>query len=329
LITIKEEFVGCTKWLRAVELGGSDAIVMWLVLKGYAASNPTDGFIPDEDIERLPGKPKQWRKAMKALEDCGRKQPDGTRSAGLLDRVQHGVQLHDYLDHAPSSAEVEERRRKERERKRAQRGTRPGTRPGTTGGTDGGTDGGTPSGTTGGTDDGTTDGTAHHVPAPPPARTRVPTQPDSTQPDLPPKPPAVAVDSGRIPCPPDLELTAEQREQLRMMPGVPDWAINQITAETRAKYADGSEPRTLERWRRTLVTTIAGRWNDSSRRPKPPEGTPQGPRKPLPSRARPITGPILDGPPPELTPEPPSAPRRTREEQLRELEDEDPEAANG
>jgi len=117
MITVKEEFLDSPKWKRAVELGGSDAIVMWLALKGYAASNPTDGFIADDDVDRVPGAPKSPRKALQALVECGRKNRDGSRGAGLVDPVQHGWQLHDYLDHATSSKEVEERRRKAKERK--------------------------------------------------------------------------------------------------------------------------------------------------------------------------------------------------------------------
>lgn len=136
MITLKEEFLGSPKWTRAVELGGSDAIVMWLALKGYAASNPTDGFIPDDDVERLPGNPRAPRKALKALVECGRKNRNGSRGNGLVDPVENGWQLHDYLEHAPSSDEVAERRRKAKERKDRWRdknepGTRIGTRSGT------------------------------------------------------------------------------------------------------------------------------------------------------------------------------------------------------
>lgn len=331
MITIKEEFVGCTKWLRAVELGGSDAIVMWLVLKGYAASNPTDGFIPDEDIERLPGKPRSWRKALKALVDCGRMQPDGSRSAGLLDAVQHGWQLHDYLDHAPSSAEVEERRRKERERKRVQRGTNGGTRPGT----GNGTPPGTTDGTEPGTDDGTPDGTAHGVPEPPRARPRVPTLPVSTQLDPPPES-AVAV-AGPIPCPADLDFDPAQRANLAINVGIPAWFLDAVLEETRAKYADGSDPRTLERWRRTVVTIATSRWSDPRNRRPPEHATPSG---------QPPARPVERTPSPtntEPTHEPPSAwerleaerkaaaatPVKTKTEQLAELRALEEAAAGG
>lgn len=271
MITIKEEFVGCTKWLRAVEIGGSDAIVMWLVLKGYAASNPTDGFIPEDDFGRLPGKPKNWKKALKALEECGRMQPDGTRAAGLLDKVPHGVQLHDYLDHAPSSAEVEERRRKERERKRAQRGTNGGTQSGTGHGTTPPVPPGTEDGTSSGTSSGTPDGTPQNVQVPPRARPRVPTLPNSSQPDPPPQttPAEEEKESTFVACPRDLALTDAERGTL-ITSGIKDYAIDAITARFRA-HSLSSEPRTLAKWRRSLITAITSDWNDPRRRPKPPE----------------------------------------------------------
>lgn len=292
MITIKEEFIGSPKWLRAIEIGGSDAVVMWLVLKAYAAANPTDGFIPADDIERLPGKPKNWRKALTALVECGRRNRDGTRSAGLVDPEEHGVQLHDYLDHAPSSAEVEERRRKERERKRLQRGTSVGTNRGTRPGTTGGTEDGTSGGTTDGTEPGTGGGTAHGVPAPPRARPRVPTQPYPSPP-TPPNPPS---GGGRIPCPPDLAITDDQRVQLAMMPGVPDWFVDQVTALVRTQFADGSDPRTLEQWRRTVVSYITSRWSDPKNRVQPTTPSGQPPARPVARTRAPAQPPEPEGP---------------------------------
>lgn len=117
MITIKEEFLTCDKLRRAIKLGGYEVVLMWLAMKGYAAQHPTDGFVPDEDIDELPGAPKNPRKSLKALVECGRLERDGGRGAGLVDPENHGWQLHDYLDHARSAAEEEERKRKAREKK--------------------------------------------------------------------------------------------------------------------------------------------------------------------------------------------------------------------
>lgn len=117
MITVKEEFLSDDKTQRAIKLGGYEVIAMWLAMKCYAASHATDGFIPAEDVESLPGAPRKARAALKALVECGRLQADGKRGAGLVDPVEHGWQLHDYLDHAASSDEIEVRRKKAREQK--------------------------------------------------------------------------------------------------------------------------------------------------------------------------------------------------------------------
>lgn len=118
MITVKEEFVGCTKITRAIVAAGWEALGMWMALKRYAAENPdTDGFIPDEEIDRLPGSPPKPRKILQALLDCGKVGRGGVRGAGLVDAVDHGWELHDYEDHA-LTVEVELKREKARERKR-------------------------------------------------------------------------------------------------------------------------------------------------------------------------------------------------------------------
>lgn len=85
-----------------------------------------------------------------------------------------------------------------------------------------------------------------------------------------PQAPVVVVGAGGdIPCPEDLELTAKQRGQLML---VPDWAIEEITRRFRAQWVGSTDGnRTLDRWRRSLSTTVSSTWNDSSRRPKKPD----------------------------------------------------------
>ncbi len=122
MITYKEEFVGCEKYCRAYELGGGDAIMMWGALKRYAAKHPDNaGFVPDEDIDRLIGAPRNPRQALDALVRCGRLLRDGTRGAGLVETADSGWQLHDYLDHANAPEDEELRRERDRVRKQRQR----------------------------------------------------------------------------------------------------------------------------------------------------------------------------------------------------------------
>jgi hypothetical protein len=124
VIVIKEEFVGGEKYSRAQRLGGSDAIVMWLALKAYASKHPScAGFIPDEDLDRLLGAPapRVVQKALRALVECGRLLPDGSRGPGLVEPVPSGWQLHDYLDHSQAPEELELRRERARLKKQRQR----------------------------------------------------------------------------------------------------------------------------------------------------------------------------------------------------------------
>jgi len=122
MIVIKEEFVGSDKYRRAAKLGGSDAIVLWLALKCYASKYPrTLGFIPSEAIADLPGAPKRTRKAFDALLACGELLPSGERGAGLVEWVDGGWQLHDYLDHSVAPEELELRKEKARLKKQRQR----------------------------------------------------------------------------------------------------------------------------------------------------------------------------------------------------------------
>lgn len=122
MITVKEEFLADVKLRKAIALGGHEVVTLWLILKAYAARHGTDGFVPAEELEALClGLLKRPSKAMRALVECGKVRPDGTRGAGLVDVVPHGWQLHDYLDHAVSGDELAERLSNDRARKQLQR----------------------------------------------------------------------------------------------------------------------------------------------------------------------------------------------------------------
>lgn len=119
MITVKEEFLRSDKTRRAVKAGGHAVITMWLGLKGYSSEHLTDGFIPDEDVDATVDAlvdAATRRKALRALLECGRVGQDGTRGEGLLERVEHGYLLHDYLEHEESSDVARERRRQKAER---------------------------------------------------------------------------------------------------------------------------------------------------------------------------------------------------------------------
>ena len=172
MITIKEEFLSCDKLARALAVAGSDALAMWLAMKGHASANLTDGFVADEDIAHLPGAPaRNQERALRALLECGRMGPDGSRGQGLVERLPHGWQLHDYLEHADSAAIIRERRRVAAEKKARQRAVnKPETCP--AGGLSLGDTPACPSGTTTetvtGTDQGCPEDALARAPAPSP-----------------------------------------------------------------------------------------------------------------------------------------------------------------
>lgn len=121
MITVKEEFLTSEKTIRAMRDGGPAVVVMWLALKGYAARKNTGGFIPDEAVDDLQGAPRRSRVLLKALVECGLPQRDGARGPGLVDKIDHGWQLHDYDDHGTSQTDEEIRREKAKLKKRRQR----------------------------------------------------------------------------------------------------------------------------------------------------------------------------------------------------------------
>jgi hypothetical protein len=124
MILVKEEFLPGSKIQTAISEGGWEVLGVWLALKGYAASHPTDGFVPDGQLDRLPGAPRHMRRLVEHLVNCGDVGPDGVRGAGLVDKVDHGWQLHDYLDHAQNADDLSERKERDRRRKRAERAMR-------------------------------------------------------------------------------------------------------------------------------------------------------------------------------------------------------------
>lgn len=91
---------------------------MWVALRTYVAVNTTDGDIPDEDIDDLPGAPKNPRRWLMALVECGKPDGAGGREPGLVDPIDGGWKLHNYSRHGLSAAEVERRKDAARERKR-------------------------------------------------------------------------------------------------------------------------------------------------------------------------------------------------------------------
>ena len=101
------------KFIRAVKLSGSDAIHLWLGLRAYCGQLLTDGLIPNDMISEVRG-PKEPRRRASALATL--------LEVVLLDRVENGLMMHDYLDWSASRIEILKRRESARDRQRRSRG---------------------------------------------------------------------------------------------------------------------------------------------------------------------------------------------------------------
>lgn len=253
---------------------GNEAWTLWAAAVMYCNRQLTDGYVTlaalATDCLPVPISMAKARKLAERLCDEAKVTPEG---AGLFERIgKDKWKVHDFEHWNPLKAEVEARRQSERERKRGRVPSSPGS---------GGVPGGVPDGSQTGiqTDSappsaqpsarkaaGKADG--FRTPAGVRAPVPVPSQPVPARP--PPAPEAAVV--GPIPCPADLDLDPAQRANLAMNLGIPAWFLDAVLADTRAKYADGSDPRTLERWRRTVVTTATARWSDPKNRKQPDAG---------------------------------------------------------
>jgi len=285
VITVKSEFLRHPKVLRAIKSGGFEAIYLWLSLKGYCSDHLTDGFIPVDDVDGLVDgvvDARRRKKAMGALLGCGRLQADGTRGSGLLERVDHGFLMHDYLDHEESSDEARHRRALKAARQKRWRNAR--SVDGVDARVDADVDAKQPS-------------TRRAIDASPArARAHVPlTSPLlRSDPNVYPKDPTGSPrddDRGTPPdprcsCPRDLQLTGDQLATLEVG-GVPQWAAELITSEyVAAAVADQDDRRTPVHWRKCLAKAVMGRWNDPTRRPKKPEDPEQRAREGAAARER-------------------------------------------
>ncbi len=115
-IQLDDRILEHPKFVRAVRLGGSEAIHLWLGLRAYCAQFLSDGLVPTDMLPEVRG-PLNERKreaALSALVDVG-----------LLERCDVGVRLHDYLDWSSSRDEVLTRRGRDADRKRGGRSRTP------------------------------------------------------------------------------------------------------------------------------------------------------------------------------------------------------------
>lgn len=105
-----DKFVLAVK--RAGKFGG-DVVFLWLGIRAYCGQRLSDGFVPTEMLDEVRGplNPKQRAAALKVLVEVG-----------LLEPVEGGLQMHDFLQWSRSKSQVLADRERARERQAKSRG---------------------------------------------------------------------------------------------------------------------------------------------------------------------------------------------------------------
>ncbi len=226
---------------------GADACWLWACGLMYANRQPArDGFVPDGTVPMLYPFKNARKLAARLV------------NVGLWTKADGGYQIHEFTLWNKNREQLDAERESTRNRVAKHRAKPPGN-----GGSNGDGNGVTPTDVT-----------------PPSNGVGTGSLSPTTTTPLPPQTPPGGGD-GQIGCPPDLSLTSAQRgvHETAMVPG---WAIDEITNRFRASWADGSSPRTLEQWRRSLSTAVSKTWNDPAQRPKKPGSEPKPPAEEAP-----------------------------------------------
>lgn len=124
-----DKFLAHHKTVRALR-AGAEALQMWVALRTYVANNESDGVIPDGDIDDLPGAPKNPRKWLTVLVECGKPAIGGKpQGAGLVDSLQGAWKLHNYEKRGLTRAQIDAKRDADRTRKERWKERQDGTHP--------------------------------------------------------------------------------------------------------------------------------------------------------------------------------------------------------
>jgi len=112
-LELDDQILNHPKFIRAVKLGGSDTVHMWLGIRAYCGQNLTDGFVPSDMLDEVrgPAGSKKRDAALKVLRDVG-----------LLEPADGGIQMHDFLQWSRSKSQVLADRERARVRQAKSRG---------------------------------------------------------------------------------------------------------------------------------------------------------------------------------------------------------------
>jgi hypothetical protein len=109
-VRLDDGYMNHPKFVRLIRFGW-DAFGLWHGFRAWCAKTNTDGFIAVDMVDEPKGPPQPRR------EECVAAMVE-TR---LLEKVESGYQMHDYLDWAHSKEDVEKERADSRERSKRYR----------------------------------------------------------------------------------------------------------------------------------------------------------------------------------------------------------------
>lgn len=110
-LLLDDRILAHPKFVRAERLGGSAAFHLWVGLLSFCKQRLTDGVVPLDMVDKVDGPAPRWR--ARAL--------DALVGAGLVQRDEVAVRLHDYLAHNDSRAHVERKLSEKRARDEARK----------------------------------------------------------------------------------------------------------------------------------------------------------------------------------------------------------------
>jgi len=97
-IELDDQILNHPKFVLLIRQHGPGAFLFWMGLRAYCSQHLTDGLIPTEMLSEVRGACARGASL--------RRRVDALVTHRLLHRVDAGVVLHDYLDHAQSRAQV-------------------------------------------------------------------------------------------------------------------------------------------------------------------------------------------------------------------------------
>lgn len=249
-LELDDQILNHRKFVRAVRLGGSEAIHMWLGIRAYVGQNLSDGLVPSDLVDDIRGPSGKKRTlALNTLAEVGLVhrveagallgEPCEKCSARLaaMGIAFGGLLMHDFTDWSRSKSQVLADRERARERQAQSRGKSHGK---------------SRRDTTVTTTDVTRSSTTTTTSAPSSASATTATAVPRSSPNP----------DAKVPCPVPLPLDDEDFAGLKLDVGMPrNVAEFHLLAWARAERAAKSNPRPVGAWVKCGLAAVRGKWS--------------------------------------------------------------------